>query len=125
MQREFATQIRNFSGLRWGNITPTDIDGCVDYHNKAWVLFELKYNGAELPFGQGLALERQCDDLQRVKPTLLIIASHTNEPPADIDAENAIVVKYRYNHKWTELENGKTVKAMLDEFFNWIDNTPA
>ena len=114
--RDYAAQIRDFSGLRWGTITPTDVDGCIDWHNRRWVLIELKRLGTELPLGQRLCLERLCDDLQQVKPTLFIIAEHDDIPPGDIDTANAIVVKYRFEGKWHPLKQPWTVKAFIDRF---------
>ena len=32
--KERAKQGRDFTGLRYGNITPTDIDGLIEYHGK-------------------------------------------------------------------------------------------
>jgi len=34
--RDRARQIRDFSNLRYGNITPTDIDGLIEYQNKCF-----------------------------------------------------------------------------------------
>ena len=115
--RGYAAQIRDFRGLQWGTITPTDIDVCVDWHNSKWVLIELKHNGTELPFGQRLCLERLCDDLQKVKPTLFIIAEHNDIPPDDIDAAGAVVIEYRFKCKWQTTKKGWTVKRCLDWFF--------
>jgi hypothetical protein len=30
-------QINDFSELRFGNITPTDMDGCIEYKDKAYI----------------------------------------------------------------------------------------
>jgi len=38
-----ATQLRDYSGLLFGNITPTDIDGLIEYKNIGYVIIELKY----------------------------------------------------------------------------------
>ena len=35
---ERAKQNICFEGIKYGNITPTDIDGCIDYKNKATIL---------------------------------------------------------------------------------------
>ena len=53
-----ARQLIDFSGLRYNKITPTDIDGFIEYHDEAIVFMEFKYGNAELPYGQKLALER-------------------------------------------------------------------
>jgi len=117
--REFATQVRDFSGLRFGNITPTDIDGIIEYKDKLYIFIETKYENAELPFGQKLCFERLCDDLQKVKPTLLIVASHNSK--GDIDVANTVVTSYRYEGKWFTLKSKKTTKSLIMEFINSIE----
>lgn len=111
-----ASQPRDFTGLLYGNITPTDIDALMDYHNKAWILIEAKFRGAEMPFGQRLALERMCDDLQKRKPTILIVASHNNLSGQAIDFANAKVESYRHNRTWLIPGNSITVKQLVDDF---------
>ena len=96
--RKYAKQINNFSGLRVKNITPTDIDGFIDFGNKKFVFIEMKYRGAKLPYGQRLALERLIDSCN--KDAVLIIAQHDTES-GDIDVANSIVREYRYKKKWT------------------------
>ena len=110
-----ARQQRDYSGVRYGNITPTDIDGIIDYKNRCWVIIELKYMDATIPFGQMLCLERLTDDLQRVKPTLCIIASHMqHNPELDIDVANSLVTHYRKDSMWFQAQG--TVKQTLDNF---------
>ena len=62
--RERRKQIIDFSGLRVGNITPTDCDGLIEYHNKAYILFEIKHRDAKVPEGQLKALVRSVDDFK-------------------------------------------------------------
>jgi glycerophosphoryl diester phosphodiesterase len=123
--REYGTQVRDFSGLRFGKITPTDIDGLIEYQNKGYVFIETKYKDAKLPRGQELALERLCDDLQNTKPTLLIIASHETE--GDIDVAETIVARYRFKGEWSRCRGttGRLVAAFighLDKLWNREDN---
>jgi len=119
--RDRARQIRDFSGLLFGNITPTDIDGLIEYHGKAYVFIEVKLSDAILPDGQRLALERLTDDLHRVKPTLLIVARHdVVNPDDDIDVAIAIVAEYRYKgHKHEGCT--ETVKELINRFFEAVD----
>lgn len=114
--RQYASQIRNFSGLIFGNITPTDIDGIIDFQNKAWIVFELKYKNAELPFGQRLAIERNIDDLSDKKPSIGFIAEHESEPPNDIDAASAIVTEYRYKREWKKDNRKIKLKTAIESF---------
>jgi translation initiation factor RLI1 len=116
-RRDYASQIRDFSGLRYGNITPTDIDGLIDFHNAAWIIFELKHAGAELPFGQRLALERQVDDLDASgKLSIVLVAEHRDTPPQDINAADAIVIQYRVNGEWHKYSGGKSLRQAIDGF---------
>lgn len=119
--RKRGTQVRDYSGLRFGNITPTDIDGYIEYHGRCHVLLELKLANAELPFGQRLALERLCDDLDLARPTIAIVASHGNVD-GDIDAANATVAEVRYHGRWARKTGGRTVRDIAESFINWIDN---
>jgi hypothetical protein len=118
--REYANQVRDFSGLRFGNITPTDVDGMIEYKNICYVYIETKYESAELPFGQRLALERQTDDMQKVKPTLTVIASHNSQ--GDIDVANTTVTEYRFMGKWRTRTTQTTTFELVDRFINWVEN---
>ena len=117
--RKYGTQVRDYRGVRFGNITPTDIDGLIEYRNLGYVLIETKYQDADLPYGQRLALERLCDDLQVVKPTLLVIASHDNAD-GDIDVANAMVGAYRYKGEWKHID--KTAGQLIAAFIGYLDN---
>ena len=111
-----ATQPRDYSALRYGKITPTDIDGLLDFKNKVWVIFELKHGNAPLPFGQRLAIERLVDDLSSVKPSIGFVASHNHQSSEDIDASNSIVTSFRYKNKWVDDTRAMTLRQAIDSF---------
>ena len=118
-----AKQLVCFSGLRFNNITPTDIDGLIEYQNKYYIWIELKYNYAEIKYGQKLAFARICDDLQCAgKPTIFIIADHfTQNTEIQIDAANTIVREYRYQNKWRIPKNKNiTTKELIEKFIDWM-----
>jgi len=119
--RDYATQVRDFSGLRYGNITPTDIDGMLEYHNKCYIWIETKFDDAELPYGQRLALERQNDDMEQVKPAITIIATHNSE--GDIDVANATVAEVRFRKNWSFKFKGKATREVMDRFIKWVDES--
>ena len=117
--KDRARQLRDFSGLRYGNITPTDIDGLIEYKDIAYVIFETKFGNAEVPRGQMIALERLCDDLQNYKHTIVIISSHNHPVTEEIDLANSIVTQYRWRKKWVDMrDNPYTVKMLVDWFLN-------
>jgi hypothetical protein len=117
--RERAKQLRDFSGLQFGKITPTDIDGFIEYKNKCYVIMEAKYVTGKHSYGQTLALERLCDDLQKTKPTLLIFARHSVEVNQDVDYSKCRVERYRYKGAWHVYK--ANVKELIDIFLQRID----
>lgn len=118
---ERARQQLDFSGLKFGQITPTDMDGWFEYQNKCFVFFEFKYGRKWTlqqwqgkVFGQKLALERIADNMTR--PTLLILAQHLHPPHEDVDAANASIVAYRVNGAWFE----PSVPVAVDSCVEWF-----
>ena len=118
-----ASQLRDYSGLRFGNITPTDIDGLIEYKNRGYVILELKYIDNEVPLGQELALERLTDDLAKSgKKSLCIIATHnTDNPEERIDAANTAIRKYRYLGKWVIPQKNLFTKDLIQRFINSME----
>ena len=119
--RDRAKQLNNFSGLRYGTITPTDIDGLIEYNNKAYILIEIKYKNNECPNGQRIALERLTDDLQKTgKDTICIIGTHEIEnPEIDVDVATTKAIMYRRNKKWHKCDT--TTKEIIDNFLQTIN----
>lgn len=112
---DFAGQLRDFSGLRYGNITPTDIDALIEYHDKCYVFAETKFNGVTVPYGQLLALTRIIDDLK--KPAVLFITSHHHAPNEQIDMANTIVERVYFRGKWRQFESCR-LRDAVDRFLN-------
>ena len=120
--REAAGQLKDFSGLRYGKITPTDIDGFADFQNKAFVIFEVKYGTAPVPYGQRLALERLADACEAggVR-SLVIVAHHQVKMPADINVAELPATKVRMKGKWIKPNVPHTVKSAFDSFLVWVE----
>lgn len=113
-----AKQIRDFRGLEFGTITPTDIDGVIDYHHRGWFIMDLKLIGAPMLDGQRKALERMTDDLYMAgRLALCVIAEHnTPNPEEPIDAANALVTQYRYLRRWGRPKTLYTVREVAEQF---------
>lgn len=114
--RAFASQIKDFRGLRFGNITPTDIDGFIEFGDRLFVFIEGKFGGASLSFGQRLAIERlvdACHNPPRRYSTAFIVDHDTTE--GDVDYASATIRAYRWFGKWMNpLQKGMTLKAGVD-----------
>ena len=102
--REYAKQLRDFSGLRWGNITPTDIDMFIEFNNELFIYAEGKHGKTKLPYGQRLALERQHDAIEKAGINVYTFIVETNDDmindDGDIDYSKAIIREYRWNSIW-------------------------
>ena len=121
--RERSRQVIDFSGLQYGNITPTDIDGLIEYKNKAYVIIEMKYGKAEMPKGQKLCIERMINDFtSKGKLATAFLCEHNIENPEDdIVASKAIVRSCYYNGHWRD-DGKRTLKSRLDLFVKFADN---
>lgn len=100
--RDRKRQILSFENLRWGNITPTDIDGFIEYHNRLTILIEVKYGNAVPSYGQKLAITRTVDDIEKSgKKCIAFFCWHNvDDPYQDIIAAKT-QVRYAYTGgKW-------------------------
>ena len=120
-----AQQINSFKNIRYGNITPTDLDGAIEYHDKCWVFFELKYNNVPISYGQKLALERLVNDTAKNnKKSIAIIADHyVNDTNKEVDAADCVVREiYLSNEKkWRGVVRKMSLKECVDVFIDWVD----
>lgn len=123
--REFAQQIKDFSGLRFGNITPTDIDAFMDFGDRLFIVIEGKHNGAELHRGQRLAIERLVDAChcppRRI--SVAIIVDHYEGTSQDVDYSKTTVRSYRLNRIWRQpLKRGMLLRDAIERLKSMADN---
>lgn len=121
--REWAKQLRDFSGLRFGNITPTDIDGFADFGNRVFIFIEAKYGNTKCEGGQRLAFERLCDGCQKagVQTYFLIVEHYVENPRNDIDVANCIVREFRYKGEWHFFKKEVTVRRTIERILKQND----
>ena len=113
--RQFASQLRLFEGLKWGTITPTDIDGLIDFSGEAFVFIETKRAGSSLPLGQRIALEHLTDLINATgTPCVALVAVHTSD--GDIRVADCEVVEYRFRGMWNKPPRPMTVWDAVDSF---------
>jgi hypothetical protein len=118
--RDAGKQIIDYSGLRYNNITPTDIDGLIEYKGKAFIFYEFKFNNAPMPLGQRIALTRLVDAIQKGgTPAMLILCSHNNPASEDIDAAHATAKAIYWQGAWGD-GCGRTVREVTDGFLKYI-----
>lgn len=115
-------QINDFSELRFGNITPTDIDGVIEYKDKAYIFIEIKYMDKELPYGQRLFLERIVDDIAKTgKQAVAIVIEHDVHDVTQSVSVASCRVREAYYHtvkKWIKIPEmftaGEYIKMFID-----------
>lgn len=114
--RSLAMQIRDFSGLAYGKITPTDIDGFLEFGDRLFIFIEGKRDGTPLSYGQTLALARLADACHippRRYATAIIVDHPSGE--SDIDYATATVRTWRWGGEWRKpLQRGITLRAAID-----------
>lgn len=106
-----------------GYIYPTDIDAFLDIRGKAFVVIEVKEEGAIWPTGQSIAFKRLASALMQVRPTLAIRATHS--PDANpIDLATCRVFSYLEEGsfyrgaKWVQHvgDSAPTVRELVDTY---------
>jgi hypothetical protein len=119
-----AQVLRDFSGLRFERgITPTDIDGFVEFADDVYVLIESKYTGSSLGGGQRKALERLTDCISHMRNSILIVCNHGVNPETGqkIDVGACIVQEYRTTKKWHKPTTEITVRRLIDLYRKHVE----
>tara|TARA_Y100000310_G_C20579340_1_gene762158 strand:+ start:854 stop:1306 length:453 start_codon:yes stop_codon:yes gene_type:complete len=108
--RDRAKQLISYRRLeRMRNITPTDIDGFIDYNGNAFVYMDAKLYEKEIDFGQKRAFENVINSHGKAgHPTCAIIFRHNSPSNEDIMAHSCYVDDYYSNLKW----NGMKLDAL-------------
>lgn len=119
-------QLIDFKGLELdGGIYPTDIDGLIEYHDSEYILIEVKHNGAKVPVGQRIAMQRMVDDFTKAgKQAMAIVCEHYID-----DAREPVVMAkcrvrelyYGGEHKWRPPDKKMTVREAVDNFQSFSD----
>ena len=115
-----AKQLIRFDGLRYNNITPTDLDFFAEYHNQAFIFAEFKHGSADVPFGQKLALMRITDRIQQsgAEAVLFVCEHYVGDPNEDVYAAESIVRKIYYKQQIYR-GDGKTLKELWNRFLDY------
>ena len=124
-----AKQLIYFKGLEYGDITPTDIDGIIEYRDKFWIVYEVKHNDAPFSKGQRLALERFIGNADKAdKYGIALVAEHNisdvSQPVYLTDCKVRMIYTTE-NKTWHKPETEMTVKEISDKYFELYKNAPA
>ena len=119
--RERKRQVIAFEDLQFGSIAPMDIDGCIEYKDRAVVFMEYKLKGASMPQGQRLCLERLANDVEKAgRVSMVLLCEHeVIDPMEDVNAGRAMVKAVYYKGQWHK-GDGSDVKGYIVRFLNFI-----
>jgi hypothetical protein len=113
-----ALQLRDYSGLNYGKITPSDIDGILEFSDRLFVLMEFKSFGAPFELGQRLCFERLVHAIAYSKrKAVALLAEHDTAIGEEIDCAKAIVKEFFEGGQWHKRKNdGRqvTVREFID-----------
>lgn len=115
-------QVIKFEDLKFGNMYPTDIDGCIEYKDKAVIFLEYKLKDFNMPVGQKLCLERLTDAIRESgrEAVALLCEHNVFDVNAPVEAGKAIVKSIYYNSKWHDAD-GQSVRQYVERFIKYID----
>jgi hypothetical protein len=122
-QKSFKQRILFEKLERDGKITPTDIDGLIDYNGKAFIFLEGKKKGIYMPFGQDLAYQNLIHVLREGGAIAICILFEHNTPSNEnIIAHDKIVNSiYMYDKeygdwRWKRPSRQITVLQAIETF---------
>jgi len=112
-------QINDFASMRWNKITPTDIDGAIDFGGKFFVFFDIKSDGAPFSRGQELFFENLCRALR--VPSVFALAVHGVTPPDEVIGGDCVVRRYYWRERggvwtWVVAPEGVSLLRFVNEF---------
>ena len=112
---KYARQQVRWPSMRWGNITPTDIDGALDFGDKLYIFFEVKHISSHLNTGQRLLLERLCHRINKSGAvSVALVAQHYNDHEHVI-LEKCILDEYWYLGEWQKPKGIITIEDCVDK----------
>ena len=117
---DWGRQLVLYDGIQYGKITPSDIDGIVEYHNRIWCVYEVKAQGVELLRGQRTMLERFVHCMADAnRHAIAIVCDHGVYDPQQPIYIASCAVRSIYNTEnmtWRPPNYPTTLKQMSDAY---------
>jgi len=115
-------QLISFEGMeRMRKITPTDIDGLIDYNGNSFIYMEFKTDGKSIDYGQRLAIEHIINSHEQAghKACALLIY-HNCDADEIIMAKEKIIESVYQNNKWRDWKKAnQNLIEFLDYWETW------
>lgn len=121
-------QLISYEGLeRHRKITPTDIDGFIDYNGNAFFYIEGKeesrYKRGGLDTGQKRAIQNLIkSNTMAGHAAAAVIFTHTCSVNEIINAKDMKIVEAYFDRKWHKLNGSCTLSDAIDRFEKYCEN---
>ena len=114
---ERNSQIIDFAGLnRRRGITPTDIDGFIDYGGNAFIYFDAKIDGVPVSKGQRMAYENIVNSHRKAgNRAVAFIFRHNTPHEESVIASEGIVDEIYTTSGWEKRKDRQTVIELIEE----------
>jgi beta-xylosidase len=120
-----ASQVLDFTGILKPPCAPTDIDGLVEWKDKAYVIIECKHGDKDMSLGQKMAIERMTKDFSKAgKRAVAIVVEHNidNVQQSVMVGEQIVRQVYYDNQKeWREPNYIVTAKEAINNFIKYVE----
>ena len=125
--RSRAKQLISFEGIEFGErLWPTDFDALIEWHDKAWLVFEVKLWDKDVPYGQKLALERFVKDAHRSgkRAVAAVVEHHLTNPDDDVTLADCTVRELFMSGEnvWRPPSRPMTAQELADEYICFIEH---
>lgn len=116
-------QLISYEGMmRRRKITPTDIDGMIDYNGICFVYIEGKHRDAPMEYGQQKAIEHMVDShVKAGHPSCAIVFRHDCDADTIIMAKDQYVDKIYYQYEWKDPNYSVTVLGFIEKWEAYWD----
>lgn len=107
----------DFSGMRFGNAQPSDIDMVFIGKNDTLVIGEIKNERGELKYGQRKLIEKYVDNWKR--DAIAIFVKHdryVQDGDTYVDVSRCEVVEYYYHKKWHIPRHYTTAYDVIEKY---------
>jgi len=109
--------------MRRRKITPTDIDGLIDYHGNCFIYIEGKGVGAPIEYGQRKALENLVDShVKAGHPACAVIFRHTSDSDSIVIAKDQRVDLIYHNKQWRPPVAPMTVLQFIERWESYHES---
>lgn len=121
-----ASQVLDFTGILPPPYAPTDIDGLVEWKNKAYVIIECKHGNKDMSLGQKIAIERMTNDFSKAgKRAVAIVVEHdVDNIQQSVMVGNQLVreVFYDSQGRWRKPSHEMTAREAINDFIQYVED---